>query len=302
MELPDLQQAIDELERRGCRLERSPAGVALLETSLACWQDVLQDRALRLGRTTGRRTMVFARTTSTNDVALHQAGAPDVDGLVVLADEQTAGRGRPGHGWSANAGQSVLLSLVIGRTRVAELNRLTILAGLAVALALEQLLERAGFPARSVEIKWPNDLLIRGKKVAGILVERRPGAPDAEAPAVIGVGVNVRQAAEDFPLELRGRATSLFDVGVDPAPDRLEVAVCMLDFLSGCCQRPETSDAQRMDAWKLRCPLLGKLVTVRSGGATMTGHVEDISPLHGLIMKDAAGAIHFLSAQTSSLL
>ncbi len=300
--LPAVQISLETLESRGCRLERSPAGVVLLEASLSCWRDVLEDQAKRSGRVLGKRVLVHSRTTSTNDTAWQHASAPDADGLAVLADEQTAGRGRPGHTWLAHAGQSVLLSVLIARTTAISINRLTLLAGLATALTLERVFERAGLPPPRVEIKWPNDLFLHGKKIAGVLVERRPLSSMEEAPAVIGVGINVKQEISDFPTELRDRATSLFLGGVRPAPDRLSVAALLLDALSEFCHASSLNEDAWILQWKQRCTLLGKLISLRSGTATVTGHVEDISPLQGLIIKDATGAVRFVSAQTSSLL
>jgi BirA family transcriptional regulator, biotin operon repressor / biotin---[acetyl-CoA-carboxylase] ligase len=297
LNLADFQEALKALEERGCRVERSPGGVELTETSIACWRDVLEDRARRKGRVSGRRTLVFSRTTSTNDVAWEQTGSTEANGLVVLADEQTAGRGRPGHVWSARAGESVLMSLAVAGVAANELNRMTLLAGLSTARAVERV---TGLVHLGAEIKWPNDVLVRGKKIAGILVERR-AATDERAPVVIGVGLNVLQDPENFPGELRERATSV-RAAAGLAVDRLDVVVALVDELSVLCTDLEGVSGGWIEEWKRRCTLLGKLVTVRSEGRVVTGHVVDISPLQGLTVKDSGGAVHFLSAVTSSLL
>jgi BirA family biotin operon repressor/biotin-[acetyl-CoA-carboxylase] ligase len=138
-------------------------------------------------------------TDSTNERArvLAARGAPH--GTLVTAAEQSAGRGRQGRTWSAPPGRALLCSLVVRDP----LRLLPLAAGVAVA-------ELAGADAL---LKWPNDVLIGGLKVAGILVEGRP----QEGWAVLGIGVNVALREADFPRELRGRATSL---GLEP--DQLE--------------------------------------------------------------------------------
>lgn len=130
-------------------------------------------------------------TSSTNDRARELAirGAPH--GMLVTAGSQTAGRGRQGRAWAAPPGRALLCSLVLRSFG----DLLSLAAGVAVA-------EVAG-PAAA--IKWPNDVLVDGRKVAGILVEGRPQA----GWAVLGLGVNVALAPEDFPLELRERAGTL---------------------------------------------------------------------------------------------
>ncbi len=140
-------------------------------------------------------------TDSTNERAkeLAIAGAPH--GTLVTADEQSAGRGRQGRAWTAPAGSALLMSLVLR-----ELDELLpIGAAVAVCEAL---------PAQAA-IKWPNDVWIDGRKVAGILVEGRP----QEGWAVLGIGLNVTTDA--FPAELAESATSLRLAGVDSTPERV---------------------------------------------------------------------------------
>ena len=131
------------------------------------------------------------RTDSTNERArvLAAAGAPH--GTLVTAHEQTAGRGRQGRAWSAPAGQALLCSLVVRDPP----RLLPLAAGAAVASVC----------GAGAQIKWPNDVLVEGRKVAGILVEARP----QERWAVVGIGVNVAVKLSELPPELRGRAGTL---------------------------------------------------------------------------------------------
>lgn len=145
----------------------------------------------------GRPRHHYRLTDSTNARAreLAIAGAPC--GTVVTADEQTAGRGRQGRRWSAPAGGALLISAVL-----APLEAEHALLPLAVPLAISAAAEELG--AGECRVKWPNDVWLDGRKLAGVLIEAQP--PDW---AVIGAGLNVSIAGEEFPPELRQRATSI---------------------------------------------------------------------------------------------
>lgn len=297
--LPDVQHAIELLQKRRCLIERTPTTLRLVSTGLPCWSDVLEAQAFKLDLRLGRRVMVFQKTASTSDVAWQCVGSPDCDGLVVVADEQTAGRGRLGHGWSAKAEQSILMSICLHSIAGASVDRLTLLAGLAAAEAIERAFAAGGGEgeAARVEIKWPNDLIMGGKKVAGILVERKGDQ------VVVGVGLNVAQGAGDFPLELEGRATSIY-AATGRLIDRLRIAATLLERLDARLKMA-VGDEAWVGEWKARCAMLGKRVTVRGSGGgaekVVTGEILDIDPLQGMVVRDGAGGTHFLSAQTSTL-
>jgi BirA family biotin operon repressor/biotin-[acetyl-CoA-carboxylase] ligase len=138
----------------------------------------------------------FRLIDSTNARARELAGGGAPHGTIVTASEQSAGRGRQGRTWVASPGRALLCSIVLRETP----RLLPLIAGVAVA-------EIAGGDAR---LKWPNDVLINGRKVAGILVEGRP----QEGWAVLGIGLNVALREEDFPRELRDRAGTL---GLEPS-------------------------------------------------------------------------------------
>jgi BirA family biotin operon repressor/biotin-[acetyl-CoA-carboxylase] ligase len=296
---PEVTTALEVLQTRGCLIERTPTEIRLVSTGLACWSDILEKTARDTGRRIGRRVMVFHRTASTNDIAWQCAANPECDGLLVVADEQTAGRGRLGHTWVAKAEQSVLMSVLFRDVANAldadGVDRLTLLAGLAVARGMEEALKAAGVTPR-VEIKWPNDLLIEGKKIAGILVERRQGA------TVIGIGINVTQAGPDFPPDIAGKATSLY-LAAGRILDRLRVVEAVLPSLERYCLGSEPPPAW-LEQWKERCSMLGTRIRVKQGdhfGGALTGEVLDVDPLQGLVLRDVAGATHFLSARTTTL-
>jgi BirA family biotin operon repressor/biotin-[acetyl-CoA-carboxylase] ligase len=222
----------------------------------------------------------------------------------------------------------------------ASVDRLTLLAGLAAARAIEEAVGQsasslsAGLGAAGrggggrgnmpvpfrVEIKWPNDLLVQGRKLAGILVERRPASRSAPVPpdraaavaaaglghVVIGIGINVAQAPGDFEPELRARATSLYQA-TGAIIDRLRIVAPLLRQLDACfgaAGSPAAPDADEnvwMPEWKARCGMLGSRIRARSGERLLTGQVLDVAPMQGLILRDDLGATHFLSAQTTTI-
>jgi BirA family biotin operon repressor/biotin-[acetyl-CoA-carboxylase] ligase len=292
--LPDVQQALDLLRERRCLIEQTPDGIRLVSTGLACWRDILEHVAANERLRVGRRVMVFFRTASTNDIAWQCAPSPENDGLVVVADEQSAGRGRLGHTWLAKPEQSILCSILLRDMPAASVDRVTLLAGLAAARGIERALADAHAP-RSIDIKWPNDLLLAGRKVAGILVERRGEN------IVIGLGINVAQTAADFPRELADRATSIYQ-GAGVVIDRLPIVAAVLREMNAVLADP-AGGARGEDwitEWKQRCTMLGTRVEVRSGDRLFRGLVLDVDPLRGLLLRDDQGATHFLSAQTTT--
>jgi len=300
--MPALMGALELLARRGCLVERSPAGAELISVGFACWREVLEEESRRAGARIGRRVETLVQTASTNDIAWQAAAEEGNDGLVVLADEQTAGRGRRGHSWHARAGQSVLLSILLAGIEAEALDRLTLLAGLAAAEGIEQAAAesvREGNGVR-VEIRWPNDLQVGERKLGGILVEgRRAGSGRA---AVVGIGINVAQGPGDYGPEVggvAGRAVSVFQAaGV--LVDRVRVAARVLGALDRRLKDAMHGDGW-IDGWKARCGLLGKRIAARDGERRVDGTVVDIDPLQGLIVRDDGGGTQFLSARTSTL-
>ncbi len=174
----------------------------------------------------GRQILVFEETDSTNDLAARAGDDGLPEGLAIFAESQRAGRGRLGRKWTSTPRQALLFSILLRppAVPVARWLELTFCAALAVAETAEQL---TGQPAR---IKWPNDVLLGGRKIAGILLE----AHHRQTPGfvVVGIGVNVRQQPADFAPELRERAGSLaMALDGSPPPDRHRVAQQLLERL-----------------------------------------------------------------------
>jgi BirA family biotin operon repressor/biotin-[acetyl-CoA-carboxylase] ligase len=221
-------------------------------------------------------------TDSTNararDLAL--AGAPD--GLVVTAAEQSAGRGRQGRTWTAPAGKALLMSAI-----VRNLTRRDALLPLAVPVAVAEACD--AFAGRRCDIKWPNDVWAGGRKLAGVLLEGRP----QEGWAVIGIGLNVGTAADEFPPELRETATSLaIEGGHDPGTDAVLAAI-----LAALDRRVGSLERDILAAWRERDLLAGSTVRWNDGQGTAAG-LDDSGALlvdteTGRVALDA-GEVHLL--------
>lgn len=168
----------------------------------------------------GRHLFVLAETTSTNEVIAHMA-ADHAEGLVVIAETQTAGRGQYGRHWESAPGKGLWLSVLLRpRIAVAESSRITDFLALSIAETIEEKLKI------ETTVKPPNDVYVSSRKVAGVLVEMRV-EPSGGYCAIAGLGLNVNHTLEDFPLELRERASSLALV-IGHSLDRLELTVALL--------------------------------------------------------------------------
>jgi BirA family transcriptional regulator, biotin operon repressor / biotin---[acetyl-CoA-carboxylase] ligase len=197
-------------------------------------------------RALGRPRLHLRTTTSTNDRAraLAQAGAPD--GTLVTASAQTAGRGRQGRSWSAPAGRALLLSLVLRDPPA--------LLPLAAALAVAEV---AGDDAR---IKWPNDVLVHERKVAGILAEARPDA----GWAILGIGLNVAVRMDDFPAELQATAGTL---GLEPQ----DIEPTLIRLLEALERSLALDTPGLLEAYRVRDALRGHDVRWANGAGTAAG-------------------------------
>jgi BirA family biotin operon repressor/biotin-[acetyl-CoA-carboxylase] ligase len=211
-------------------------------------------------------------TDSTNERAKQLAAAGAPHGTLVTADAQTAGRGRQGREWTAPPGSALLMSVVLRELD----ERLPLTAAVAVCDAM---------PAEAA-IKWPNDVWIGGRKVAGILVEGRP----QEGWAVLGVGLNV--TTREFPPELAESATSLRLAGVDVAPARV-----LDDVLASLARWLGAPPARVFEAWRSVDALKGERVRW-AGGEGVADGIDDSGALRvetrmGLVTLDA-GEVHLL--------
>jgi len=208
-------------------------------------------------------------TDSTNARAKEMAESGAPHGTVVVADAQTAGRGRLGRRWVSPPGRNIYVSILLRPDLANALApTLSLVAGVAVADAVETF----DVPAA---LKWPNDLYVDGRKAAGILAEMASGA-DRVRYVVVGVGINVNLAEDEIPAELRGRATSL-RIHAGRAVSRVELLARLLD---GFAHRYEEFLARGFAAaqpeWEKRDFLRGRRVRLRRAGRDDWGAVRGV--------------------------
>ena len=180
-----------------------------------------------------------------------------MDGLVIMAERQTAGRGRLGRTWESAAHKGLWFSLLLRPTfALADWSRLTTWAAVGIARGLEEAL-----PGCRADVKWPNDIYLAGKKAVGILCESVAGPGGY---AVVGIGVNVNQTREDFPEELLTKATSLREAaGTNVEPlDRHVVAAALLRQLDALYPALEHDFASVVGEAEARSFLVGRRITV----------------------------------------
>ena len=209
---------VERLRGLGVKVKGQPATGYFLEKV----PDILTPNMLKQrlkGSLFGKRIYHFFKTDSTNRVALELGHAGEPEGAVVLAEEQTAGRGRAGRTWSSERAAGVYVTLLL-RPKLAPVQAplLTMMAGLSAHAAVEAVTGLA------VDLKWPNDLIIGGKKVGGILTEMH-AEPGQVRFVIVGMGLNVNQ--EKFPGELASIATSL-RLETGKPQSRLELLVRLL--------------------------------------------------------------------------
>ncbi|HEV2756206.1 MAG TPA: biotin--[acetyl-CoA-carboxylase] ligase [Actinomycetota bacterium] len=229
----------------------------------------------------GRELRVHDAIGSTNDDALEWAAAGAPEGAAVTADQQTQGRGRWSRGWHSPPGRSISLSLVLRPdAEVAPL--LTTVLGVAVAEALED----AG--GVTCGIKWPNDVVVDGRKVAGILVESRSLGGCVEA--VAGMGVNVSWSPDEMPEEIRAGATSLAAAGAGPLP-RGPLIARILAAVEDWYARARTPEgrAEVVAAAERRSTILGHSVLVRRSDGTLVEATARGLRADGALQVDAGG-------------
>lgn len=225
---------------------------------------------------------------STNRVALELAGQGGTAGTVVKANTQTVGRGRLGKSWASPPGTGLYFSLILRpRLELAALPQLTLAAGLGAAEAIEAV------TGLRVLLKWPNDLLLDGKKIGGILCETGPLQQGCEPVVIVGVGLNVSTPMAAFPADLRARATSLLVHSGRVFPED-ELLTAMLAGIEAEAGRLEKDGLAAVLAdWRQRDATLGQELTwVSTAGTLVHGMSLGVDDEGRLRIRDAAGQVH----------
>lgn len=283
---------VEQLRAQGYRIEaRRARGYRLGATP----DRLLPAEIQRLLASTrfGRRIVHFAATDSTNVQAVHAARAGAPEGTLVVAERQTCGRGRLGRRWVSPAHVNLYASFVLRPTvPPADAPQICLAAAVAVARVLEPLA-----PGR-VAIKWPNDCLLDGRKVAGILTEM-----DAELDrvhwVVLGIGVNLNAPVQAFPSALRNIATSV-KCATGVKVDRVAFAAALCLALEGVYDRllREGFGALMAD-WNAYSCLHGRSVTVDCGGRRTHGRVRGLDASGRLVLDGPQGEERIVAGDVS---
>lgn len=275
---------IEQLRQLGYRIEAVPSrGYRLCSTP-----DLLLAEELRNGLATrciGREIRYFSDTDSTNRQAYALGDAGADEGLVVIADRQSAGKGRMGRSWASPPGVNLYLSVLLRPPLPPHAApQLTFLSALATSRAIAAV---AGLePAH----KWPNDILLAGCKVAGLLNEMSAES-DRLRFVVLGIGVNLNMTADQFPADLRMPATSLLLAGGRPVSRALFARTLLEQLDALYADYLLRGPAPVMAAWEARCDLIGQRVEVDEGrSGIVRGTVAGIDRDGALLLTLANGA------------
>ncbi len=246
-------------------------------------------RAAQTHHTIGKCVQSYDEIDSTNTEAFRQAHLPD--GAVLTAEFQTQGRGRMGKTWQAAKGKNLLCSIVLHpKCETARLGLLSLIAAEAVAQTVEQLTQQAP------EIKYPNDVLVAGKKIAGILVEARSNSIETHT-AIVGIGLNVNQTVFDEGVH----ATSL-KLLTEQEFDRTDALITLLKILDTKYQAfLQGQSAALLNAWKARCAMLGKVVVFQHKGAICTGRAIDVDEVGYLWIESEGKSVRYAQTEVSDV-
>jgi BirA family biotin operon repressor/biotin-[acetyl-CoA-carboxylase] ligase len=271
----------------------------------------------------GRKILIYKSTASTNDVAHRYAdGGEKNDGLVVFAEHQTAGRGRRGHKWFDGKSKSILCSILLFETHITP-DLMAIIAAVACAKAIDKCRRH------QAKIKWPNDIFVNDKKLAGILIEKKAkyctdskkdpcvvrGSSEATFNDlqtsrresnntnwyyIIGIGINCHHQPSDFPEELAHIATSV-DIECGVVCDRNLLVKRLLFGFEQCLKIAQENPDEIVEKWYKRSMLNGKRITVEHNGKHFTGVCLGVEPSQGLILQLERGGVKMFEAATATI-
>lgn len=231
----------------------------------------------------GRDIRVFEETNSTNDIVEKLARDGVKEGVVVFAEAQTRGRGRLGRKWLSPARRGLWFSVLLRPDlRPQAATQLTVAAATALCRAIRAQTEL------KPQVKWPNDILINGRKVAGVLTELAAEI-DHVKHLILGIGVDVNLSASEFPVELKKIATSL-KIESGRHLNRLDLAAAILRELDADYQRIKSGRfAEVADEWEEQCITLGQRVRIHIGNREITGRAEALDDDGALLVRTEHG-------------
>lgn len=280
---------IRSLRQAGYEIKAVPSrGYQLLKAPDALVPEAIQSE---LGcRVVGASIRCFDETDSTNVQAARLGDDGGEDGLVVIADRQSAGKGRMGRQWESPSGVNLYASILLRPSILPfEAPKLTFLSAVAVCQAIRDL---TGLPA---SVKWPNDVLVDGAKVAGLLNEMS-SETDQVNYVVLGIGVNLNMQAEQFPKDLRYPATSLA-IACGAPVSRLDFTRALLQEVDRLYTLYLTVGSEPiLSAWTELCEMTGSKVQVDCNDVRIEGVMTGLGEDGALLVRTAAGKIEHIYA------
>jgi len=276
---------IDDLRKLGYDIEASPhLGYRLVSVPDVLHADDLRSRLPGV-KVVGRDIRVFQETTSTNDIIEKLARDGVKEGVVVFAESQTKGRGRLGRKWISPPAKGLWFSVLLRPDlRPQAATQLTVATATALARAIRRQTNL------SPEIKWPNDILIGERKVAGILTELSAELDHVKY-LILGIGVDVNLSASEFPVELRKIATSL-KIETGRAVNRADLATAILEELDADYARICSGQFESVAAeWEEQCATIGRNVAIRIGDRAIQGRAESLDSDGALLLRTEHGRL-----------
>lgn len=237
----------------------------------------------------GRNIIYLPIATSTMDIAKEESHRRAPEGTIALADEQTKGRGRMGRKWHTPPGQGILVSLLL-RPDDLSMPQLNMLSALAVARSIEKV------TGLKPSIKWPNDIILEGKKVSGILIESEV-EEERVTSAVVGIGINVNMDPQDFP-DIATTATSL-KMLLQETVSREKLLLAFLEEMESLYQSLRHGDnIPRL--WRSRLNTLGRNVRILSGDTEDAGYAEGVEDDGTLLLRHPDGTlVRYIAGEVS---
>jgi BirA family biotin operon repressor/biotin-[acetyl-CoA-carboxylase] ligase len=234
----------------------------------------------------GRKIIVYNRTSSTQSVAAEYGRNGENDGLAIFAEEQTDGKGRTENKWYSGFSESILCSIILTDSKLnTELLSLTCAVGVAEAIGKSA--------AGEAKIKWPNDIILNGKKVAGVLLESKRNRNGNTC--IVGIGINCHQKKESFPAELQSIATSI-DIENHSVCDRVVLAKRLLTSMEHWLDTAAMKRERVIDRWHRLSIQLGHGVKLVYNGREFSGNCIGIDPEKGLILQLDTGGVRMFDA------
>lgn len=283
----DLDYRIAPYLEAGYPIEFHPQGGIILQEPPDVWcAEEIAGRCPAQPNLPAWNPLLLAETSSTNDVAREQARKGAQAGFVVAASRQIKGRGRLGRSWESATNRGLYVSILLRPHLAAtEAGQLTILSSVAAVDAVESM------SGLRPQIKWPNDLVVGGRKLAGLLIEAEPEGARL-AFAVVGIGLNVRQTAADFSPEVRDLATSLY-LATGQLYRRADLLVALLQAFERRLRMPFEEVRQ---AWASSSLTLGQRVTLTTARGVKHGQALGLDESGALLLRNDAGEVETVTA------